>query len=62
MARFLISEGVKKAQKKQDDIFKKMTTEQKLTMTGQLFELGKTLNALNDRRKNGDNSFSRKNS
>ena len=51
MARFLISEGVKKAQKKQDDIFKKMTTEQKLTMTGQLFELGKTLNALRPEKK-----------
>ena len=39
------------AQKMQDDIFKRMTAAQKITMVGQFFELGKKLNALNDRRK-----------
>jgi hypothetical protein len=50
------------AQKIQDDIFKKMTAEQKLKMVDQFFEFGKRLNALNNRRKDGSNKFSHKNS
>jgi len=50
------------AQKMQDDIFKKMTAAQKVAMVGQFFELGKKLNALNDRRKDGNNSIPGKNS
>lgn len=50
------------AEKIQDDVFKKMTAAQKIKLTGQFFELGKKLNALNDRRKDGNNSISRKNS
>jgi len=46
----------------QDDIFKKMTAAQKVAMVGQFFELGKKLNALNDRRKDGNNSIPGKNS
>lgn len=52
----------KLAQKIQDDIFKKMTAVQKVNMVSQFFELGKKLNALNDRRKDGNNSISSKNS
>lgn len=40
----------KVAQKMQDEMFKKMTAGQKLNMVSQLFELGKILNALNDRK------------
>ncbi len=52
----------KMAQKMQDEIFKKMTAAQKISMVGQLFELGKTLNSLNDRKKHGNNGLSHKNS
>ncbi|MSU54592.1 MAG: hypothetical protein EXS48_02010 [Candidatus Staskawiczbacteria bacterium] len=52
----------KLAQKIQDGIFKKMTAVQKINMVGQFFELGKKLNSLNDRRKNGNNGVSHKNS
>ena len=47
-----------RAQKIQDDIFKKMTPAQKVKMVGEFFEFGKKLNKLNDRRKDGNNSFS----
>lgn len=41
----------KLAQRAQDSIFKKMTADEKIKMAGQFFELGKKLNALNDRKK-----------
>ena len=52
----------KLAQKMQDEIFKKMTAQQKIIMVDQFFKFGKTLNALNDRKKDGGNKFSHKNS
>ena len=57
-----MNKETQKVQKIQDEIFKKMTAEQKIKMVGQLFELGKKLNALNDRREYGGSSFPRKNS
>lgn len=52
----------KLAQKMQDDIFRKMTAEQKIMMVGQLFKLGKTLNALNNRKKDGSHRIPGKSS
>lgn len=52
----------KLAQRAQDSIFKKMTADEKIKMVGQFFELGKKLNALNDRKKYGNNGFFDKNS
>lgn len=52
----------KLAQRAQDSIFKEMTADEKIKMAGQFFELGKKLNALNDRKKYGNNGFFDKNS
>ena len=49
-------------QKIQDDMFKKMTAERKIQLVDQFFKLGKTLQALNDRKIYGSNKSSRKNS
>lgn len=50
-----------KAQKLQDELFKRMTAEEKIKMTSQFFELGKKLNQLNDRKLNGNNGTPFKN-
>ena len=52
----------KLAQKIQDNVFKKMTAVEKISLTSQLLELGKKLNTLNDRRKHGNHSLPGKNS
>lgn len=38
-------------QKMQDEIYKKMTAQQKVKLVSEFFRFGKKLNALNDRRK-----------
>jgi hypothetical protein len=40
----------KRAQEIQDEIFKKMTAEQKIKLVSSFFRFGKKLNKLNDRR------------
>jgi hypothetical protein len=52
----------KLAEKIQDDIFKKMTAEEKIKMVSQFFEFGKKLSKLNDRKINGNRRSSFKNS
>ncbi len=52
----------KLAEKIQDDIFKRMTAEEKKKMVSQFFEFGKKLNKLNDRKINGNRRSSFKNS
>lgn len=52
----------KRAQEIQDEIFKKMTAEEKLKMVDSFFRFGKKLSQLNDRRINGNNrSFNKNN-
>jgi len=50
------------AQEIQDNIFKKMTAEQKINIVSSFFEFGKKLNRLNDRKINGNNRTFNKNS
>jgi hypothetical protein len=52
----------KRAQEIQDEIFKKMTAEEKLRMVDSFFRFGKKLSALNDRKINGNNGSLDKNS
>ena len=56
MQRFSISENVKKAERMQDSVFKKMTAGKKIKLVGQFFELGKDLQKLNDRKRDGNNN------
>lgn len=52
----------KKAQETQDEIFKKMTAEEKIKLVSSFFRFGKKLNSLNDRRIHGDRGPADKNS
>lgn len=52
----------KKAQEIQDEIFRRMTAEEKLKLLDSFFEFGKKLSQLNDRRINGNNRPFAKNS
>ena len=52
----------KLAQEIQDGIFKKMTAEKKIKLVSQFFEFGKKLNALNNRKIDGNRRFTDKNS
>lgn len=52
----------KKAEKIQDDIFKKMTAEKKVKLTFDFFRLGMKLNQSNDRKINGNRRSSYQNS
>jgi hypothetical protein len=52
----------KKAQEIQDEIFKKMTAEEKIKLVSSFFEFGKKLSKLNNRRINGNNGPFAKNS
>lgn len=50
----------KRAQQIQDDIFKKMSSEQKIKMTGKLLRFCRKLHLLNDRKLHGNRgSFSK---
>ena len=44
----------KKAQEIQDEIFKKMTAQEKIKLTSSFFRLGIKLNRLNDKKINGN--------
>ncbi len=44
----------KRAQEIQDEIFRKMTAEQKIRLVGSFFRFGKKLSELNDRKINGN--------
>jgi len=44
----------KLAEKTQDEIFRKMTSEEKIKLTCDFFRLGMKLNQLNDRKINGN--------
>lgn len=52
-----MNKEVRNAQKIQDQIFRKMAAEKKIQLTSQFFELGKTLQALNDRKINRDENY-----
>ena len=52
----------KKAQEIQDEIFKKMTADEKLGLLDSFLKFGKKLSRLNDRKINGDNGPFVKNS
>ncbi len=51
-----------RAEKIQDDIFRKMTVEKKVKLTCDFFRFGKKLAQLNDRKINGDRRPSYQNS
>jgi hypothetical protein len=52
----------KRAEEIQDEIFRKMTAEEKIRLVSSFFRFGKKLNNLNDRRINGNRRFVDKNS
>ena len=52
----------KRAQEIQDEIFKKMTADEKMKLVRSFFRFGKRLAELNDRKINGNNGLANKNS
>ena len=56
-----MNQETRNIQKIQDGMFKKLTTVRKIQLVDQFFKLGKTLQALNDRKIHGNNKSSQKN-
>lgn len=54
MQRLIITKTTKQTQKLQDKAFKSISADKKMELVGQFFEMGKKLQALNDRKIDGN--------